>query len=159
MTNCSKPALRNRVGRALERSHVREYGRVPAPYADGPIGVKEIAGRRAVVSRTKSRAIYIYAAAHDGFSTGESERLVAEVTYLDTENNRFCVQYNGVKSAYASSRWVKMKGSRTWKEAKVFLRDAQLANQQNASCDLRLVNERGTLAVSRILLRRHRTGE
>ena len=124
------------------------------PFSDGPIQKKKVAGREAIVSQADSKAIYIYAAAHDGFSLGKPETLIAEVTYLDTPNNHFSIHYNGVKSAYAGSPGVDLKGSGQWKQATIVLRDSQLANQQNGSCDIRLVNHRGTLAISRIVLRR-----
>jgi hypothetical protein len=133
----------------------REDGLRLVPFTDGPISVREIAGRRAAVSRKKgSSAIYIYASVHDGFPAGEPETLIAEVTYLDADENRFCIQYNGLSSAYQGSSWVDTKGTGRWKTAEILLKEAQLANQQNAGCDFRLVNLKGTLAVSRVALRR-----
>ena len=64
------------------------------------------------------------------------------------------IQYNGVDSAYTSSRWLELEGSETWRDAKIVLRNAQLSNQQNGGCDLRLVNERGRLVVSKVVLSR-----
>jgi hypothetical protein len=133
----------------------KEDGLRLVPFTDGPISVREIAGRKAAISRVKgSSALYIYASVHDGFPAGSPETLLAEVTYLDAGENRFCVHYNGPSSAYEGSRWVDLKGTGRWKTAEIRLKEAQLANQQNAGCDLRLVNLKGTLAVSRIVLRR-----
>lgn len=131
-----------------------EKGLRPIPYEDGPIRVESVASRRAVVSRGEGRNRYVYLGVHDGFPAGEPENLVVEVTYLDSGTGRFAVHYNGTESAYRATAPVKVGESGAWKTASVRLEGAQLANQQNACADLRLEHGGGTLAVSKILIRR-----
>ena len=49
---------------------------------------------------------------------------------------------------------VSLGGTGEWKTATIRLPRASLSNQQNGSADLRIANECGTLAVSKIVLAR-----
>jgi hypothetical protein len=131
-----------------------ERGLRPIPYEDGPIRVESVAGRRAVVSRGGGRNRYVYLGVHDGFPAGEPETLVVDVTYQDSGTDTFTIHYNGTESAYRATAPVKVAGSGVWKTVSLRLEGSQLANQQNACADLRLDNGGGTLAVTKIVIRR-----
>ena len=102
---------------------------------------------------------YVYFAVDDSFKSAEACAFVLEVEYFDSAAGTLSVEFDGNQSeapfsgAYSkAAETVTLRGEKTWKTARFYLRGAQFLNSQNGNADLRLVVTGPEFMVRRVAL-------
>jgi len=136
---------------------------VPQQAGDGPVAVRTVSGRAALVTapnRFSRDHRYMYFDVDDLFAHDTDEPMTLTVTYFDGAARELALQYDsadpklrGLAQCFRGADGRKITGTRTWKQATFTLPNARFAGRANG-VDFRLVVTGGDLAVSHVTIRR-----
>jgi tetratricopeptide (TPR) repeat protein len=109
--------------------------------AEGVTVPAEVDGEECrTVQRLPAGWAQIYFAIDKSFKWAPRMDVQVEVDYWDDASGSFLIQYDAHDNAYRnSSETIQLKGTNQWQRARFILKDARLANSQNAKADFRLL--------------------